>query len=147
VDESTSRSLMQLPDIDITVYAGSGANRRFLATHRNRVAGVAKECTLVFKIVNPHVVPQFATVEWTVRNRGLDADAFSDLGHRKMGMRLLQAEEHTSYVGTHHMDCIVRVNGLVYAARRVPVTIRDVHHHLQPPEKPSYTRLRIKRRR
>ncbi|MDZ4193631.1 MAG: CBASS cGAMP synthase [Pseudomonas sp.] len=147
VDERTSRSLMQLPDIDITVYAGTGANRRFVATHRNRVAGVAKDCTLVFTIANPHIVPQFATVEWTVRNNGLDADAFSDLGHRKMGMRLLQSEERTSYLGTHHMDCIVRVNGQVYAARRVPVTIRDVQHHVRPPATPSYTRLRMKRRR
>lgn len=147
VDERTSRSLMQLPEIDITVYTGTGANRRFVTTHRNQVPGVAKGCTLVFTIVNPHVVPQFATVEWTVRNKGPDADAFSDLGHRRMGMRLLQAEERTRYLGTHYMDCIVRVNGQVYAARRVAVTIRDVQHHVHAPAKPSYTRLRMKRRR
>lgn len=146
VDENTSRSLMQLPDIDIKVYVGTGANRRFVATHRNQVAGVAKGCTLVFTIANPHVVPQFATVEWTVRNKGLDADAFSDLGHRTIGIRLLQLEEHTRYLGTHHMDCIVRVNGQVYAARRVSVTIRDVQHRVHAPAKPSYTRLRLKRR-
>ena len=70
-----------------------------------------------------------------------------NLGHRTMGMRLLQSEERTRYLGTHHMDCIVRVNGQVYAARRVPVTIRDVQHHVQAPAKPSYTRLRMKRRR
>jgi hypothetical protein len=147
VDERTSRSLMQLPDIDITVYTGTGANRRFLATHRNQVVGVAKGCTLVFTISNPHIVPQFATVEWTVRNNGFDADAFSDLGHRTIGMRLLQSEERTRYLGTHHMDCIVRVNGQVYAARRIPVTVRDVQHHIHAPAKPSYTRLRMKRRR
>lgn len=147
VDERTSRSLMQLPDIDITVYTGTGAKRRFVANHRNQVAGVAKGCTLVFTIANPHIVPQFATVEWTVRNKGLDADAFSDLGHRRMGMRLLRSEEHTCYIGTHHMDCIVRVNGQVYAARRVPVTILDDQRHVHAPEKPAYTRLRMKRRR
>lgn len=146
VDDITSRSLMQLPEIDITVYTGTGANRRFVTTHRNQVAGVAKSCTLVFTIANPHVVPQFATVEWTVRNKGLDADAFSDLGHRTVGMRLLQSEENTRYLGTHHMDCIVRVNGQVYAARRVPVTIRDVQHRVNAPAKPYYTRLRLKRR-
>ncbi len=147
VDERTSRALMQLPDIAITVYTGTGANRRFVANHRNQVAGVAKGCTLVFTIANPHVVPQFATVEWTVRNKGLEADASSDLGHRRVGMRLLQAEERTRYLGTHHMDCIVRVNGQVYAARRVPVTIRDVQHHVHAPARPAYTRLSIKRRR
>lgn len=147
VDEQTSRALMQLPDIDISVYTGTGANRRFVANHRNQVAGVAKGCTLVFTIANPHIIPQFATVEWTVRNKGLEADASSDLGHRRMGMRLLQAEERTRYLGTHHMDCIVRVNGQVYAARRVPVTIRDVQHHVHSSARPSYTRLRMKRRR
>lgn len=147
VDERTSRALMQLPDIDITVYTGTGANRRFVANHRNHVAGVAKGCTLVFAIANPHIVPQFATVEWTVRNKGLEADASSDLGHRRVGMRLLQAEERTRYLGTHHMDCIVRVNGQVYAARRVPVTIRDVQHHIDAPARPAYTRLSMRRRR
>lgn len=147
LDERTSRALMQLPDIDIAVYAGSGKQRRFIANHRNKVAGVAKGCTLVFTIANPHILPQFATVEWTVRNKGPEADAISDLGHRRMGMGLLKAEERTQYFGTHHMDCIVRVNGQVYAARRVPVTIRDVQHHVHAPPRPSYTRLSMKRKR
>lgn len=147
LDEQTSRALMQLPDIDIAVYAGSGEQRRFVANHRNQVAGVAKGCTLVFTIANPHILPQFATVEWTVRNKGPEADAISDLGHRRMGMGLLQAEERTHYLGTHYMDCIVRVNGQVYAARRVPVTIRDVQHHVHAPPRPSYTRLNMKRKR
>ena len=147
VDERTSRALMQLPDIDIAVYTGGGEQRRFVSNHRNQVVGVAKGCTLVFTIANPHIIPQFATVEWTVRNNGLDADASSDLGHRRIGMRLLQAEERTQYLGTHHMDCIIRVNGQVYAARRVPVTIRDVQHHVHAPARPAYTRLRMKRRR
>lgn len=147
VDEQTSRALMQVPEIDIAVYTGSGRQRRFVSKHRNQVAGVAKDCALVFTIANPQVVPMFATVEWTVRNRGLDADESSDLGHRRVGMRMLQNEERTLYLGTHHMDCIVRVNGQVYAARRVPVTIRDVQHHVHNPAAPAYTKLRIKRRR
>jgi len=146
VDERTSRALMQLPDIDIAVYTGSGDQRRFVANHHNQVAGVAKGCTLIFSIANPHILPQFATVEWTVRNKGLEADAISDLGHRRMGMGMLQAEERTRYLGTHHMDCIIRVNGQVYAARRVPVTIRDVHHVHAPPQ-PAYTRFSLRRRR
>ena len=92
VDEQTSRALMQLPDIDIAVYTGSGDKRCFVANHRNRVAGVAKGCTLVFSIANAHILPPFATIEWTVRNQGLEAEAISDLGHRRIGMGLLQAE-------------------------------------------------------
>jgi hypothetical protein len=64
------------------------------------------------------------------------------LGHRRVGMRLLSAEEHTAYVGRHFMDCVVRLNGQVYAVRRVPVTIRDVRHVARNPLKPSYTKLR-----
>ena len=55
-------------------------------------------------------------------------------------------EERTRYQGTHHMDCIIRVNGQVYAVRRVPVTIRDVHH-VHRALQPSYTRLSMRRRR
>ena len=42
--------------------------------------------------------------------------------------------------------CIIRVNGQVYAVRRVPVTIRDVHH-VHRALQPSYTRLSMRRRR
>src|SRR5690606_11340670 len=35
VDEQTSRALMQLPDIDIAAYTGTGDKRRFVANHRN----------------------------------------------------------------------------------------------------------------
>ena len=146
VDEQTSRALMQLPDIDIAVYTGSGDKRCFVANHRNPAAGVAKGRTLVFSIANAHILPPFATIEWTVRNQGLEAEAISDLGHRRIGMGLLQAEERTRYQGTHHMDCIIRVNGQVYAVRRVPVTIRDVHH-VHRALQPSYTRLSMRRRR
>lgn len=121
VDEGSGRAVMQLPEIEVKVCTGTPP--RLVATYRNEVPGVAKDCMLSFAIVNPHVVPEFATVEWTVRNEGQEADQRSDLGHRRVGMRLLSAEEHTAYVGRHFMDCVVRLNGQVYAVRRVPVTI------------------------
>lgn len=147
VDEASGRAVMQLPEIDIQVLAGNP--KRPIARHRNEVPGVAKECSLVFTIANPHVVPEFATVEWTVRNEGHEADARSDLGHRRVGMRLLTTDERTAYVGRHFMDCVVRLNGQVYAVRRVPVTIRDVLHAERNPPKPSYTKLKslFRRRR
>lgn len=147
VDESSGRAVMQLPEIDIEVF--SGEQERPIARHRNEVPGVAKGCSLTFSIANPHVVPEFATVEWTVRNEGQEADVRSDLGHRRIGIRLLTMDEHTAYVGRHFMDCIVRLNGQVYAVRRVPVTIRDVKHVVRNPPKPSYTKLRsfFRRRR
>lgn len=140
VDESSGRAVMQLPEIDIEVFSKNP--RQFVARYRNEVPGVAKDCSLVFTIANPHVIPEYGTVEWTVRNEGLEADAESDLGHRRVGMRLLTADEHTAYVGRHFMDCVVRMGGQVYAVRRVPVTIRDVQHVVRNPPRPSYTKLR-----
>lgn len=140
VDETSGRAVMQLPEVEVKVFTGTPP--RLLATHRNEVPGVAKDCNLTFTIVNPHVVPEFAIVEWTVRNEGQEADLRSDLGHRRVGMHLLSAEEHTAYVGRHFMDCVVRLNGQVYAVRRVPVTILDVRHVARNPPKPSYTKLR-----
>lgn len=90
VDESSGRAVMQLPEIDVEVFTGNP--KRSIARHRNEVPGVAKDCWLVFTIVNPHVVPEFATVEWTVRNEGQEADVRSDLGHRRVGMRLLTTD-------------------------------------------------------
>lgn len=147
VDESSGRAVMQLPEVEIKVFSGNPA--RLIATHRNEVPGVAKDCSLTFIIVNPHVVPEFATVEWTVRNEGQEADQRSDLGHRRVGMRLLSAEEHTAYRGRHFMDCVVRVNGQIYAVRRVPVAVRDIQHAARNPPRPSYTKIRsfMRRRR
>jgi hypothetical protein len=140
VEEGSGRAIMQLPEIDIEVYTRNP--KTFVARHRNEVPGVAKDCDLAFSIVNDHVVPEFATIEWTVRNEGGEADARSDLGHRQMGMRKLSVEEHTAYVGRHFMDCIIRMNGQVYAVRRVPVNIRSVQHVARNPPRPAYTKLR-----
>lgn len=145
VDEQSGRAVMQLPDVDVQVFTGD--RKQFLARHKNEVPAVAKDCSLVFTIANPHVVPEYATVEWTVRNEGQEADARSDLGHRRMGMRLLGTDEHTAYAGRHFMDCIVRLNGQVFAVRRVPVTVRDVQHVPRNPPRPSYTKLKSHMRR
>src|SRR5450830_367070 len=146
VDETSGRALMQLPEIDVEVHAGNPLT--LVAHYRNEVPGVAKGSKLVFKIVNPHIVPEYATVEWTVRNEGTEADGRSDLGHRRIGIKLLSADEHTAYTGRHFMDCVIRQNGQVYAVRRVPVNIRDVQHVVRNPPRPAYTKLRsILRRR
>lgn len=140
------RALMVLPEIRIDVHARKP--RRHLATHLNGVPGVARDCDLVFTITNPHVVPDYATIEWTVRNAGRDADGVGDLGHRRSGTGLFTAEEKTRYVGRHHMDCVVRVNGQVYAVRRVPVVVRDVAYPgAVAVASPPWRRLRSARRR
>lgn len=147
VDEQSGRAVMVLPEIDIAVYSRNP--RAFVSKHRNEVPGVAKNSDLVFTIVNPHVVPDYALVEWTVRNEGEEADGRSDLGHRTAGIRQLSTEEHTAYAGRHFMDCIIRMNGQVYAVRRVPVQIRDVQRPSRNPPPPAYTKIRtfLRRRR
>lgn len=87
VEEASGRAVMQLPEIDITVHTRNP--KVFVARFKNEVPSVAKDCDLTFTITNPHVVPEYATVEWTVRNEGGEAEARSDLGHRTMGMRML----------------------------------------------------------
>jgi hypothetical protein len=140
VEEGSGRAIMVLPDIDIAVYTRNP--KTLVAKHRNEVPGVAKDCDLIFTITNPHVVPEFATVEWTVRNEGAEADTRCDLGHRKIGIRKLSAEERTAYAGRQFMDCIIRMNGQVYAVRRVPVNIRDIRHVPRNPPRPAYTKIR-----
>jgi hypothetical protein len=151
VEESSGRAVMQVPEIEINVYARDARatdRRRFVAKHHNEVPNVAKDCELDFRIINPHVVPEYATVEWTVRNEGEEADEVSDLGHSRSQTRLLESNERTAYAGRHFMDCVVRLNGTIYAVRRVPVMVTDATRPTRNPPRPAYTTLRkfIKRR-
>jgi hypothetical protein len=142
----SGRAVMTLPEIRIDVYARNP--KRFLTSHTNEVLGVARDCDLVFTITNAHIIPHMATIEWTVRNEGAEADILGDLGHSRAAVRLVTVDESTAYVGRHYMDCIVRVNGSVYAVRRVPVIVRDVKHlPVSAPKTPSWRRLTSARRR
>lgn len=145
VDAASGRSLMVLPEIQVEVFARSPT--RHIATHLNEVPSVAKDCDLKFTITNPSVVPQYATIEWTVRNAGDEAESVGDLGHSNVIAVGLQAEETTAYSGKHYMDCVVRNNGSVFAVRRVPVYIRDSAFPPRNPTRPSYTKLRSLLRR
>jgi len=147
VEETSGRAVMQLPEIEIEVY---GRNpKRQLAKHLNAVPVAATDCDLVFRITNPHVVPTYATVEWTVRNDGVESDYLGDLGHRRIGIRMLEVNERAAYAGLHFMDCVVRLNGQVYSVRRIPVNIRDIQYPPRNPPKPSYTKIfsTLRRRR
>ena len=136
---------MQVPDIDIRVYRRNP--KKLISQHRNEVPNVAKGCDLIFSIANPHVIPEFATIEWTVRNNGMEADEIGDLGHRRIGMRMLSADEVTKYAGLHYMDCIVRVGGSVYSVRRIPVDVKDIKYPLRNPALPFYKKIRSVRGR
>jgi hypothetical protein len=145
LDHHSGRALMQIPDIQVQVFDTKGG--MLLATYMNEVPGAGRNQYLTFSIVNRHIVPDFAMVEWTVRNDGADADALGDLGHKRGGIGLLSVDEHTAYIGKHYMDCVIRCNGSVYSARRVPVFIKVNSRPLIAQAKRSWTRLKTRRGR
>lgn len=145
LESTTDRAIMQVPDIDIKIYEQRGG--RLLATHRNEVPGVPKGRWLVFQIANRHVVPQYADISWTVRNVGDEADDIGDLGHVQRGINMQVAEESTAYLGKHYMDCVIRVNGSVFAVRRVQVNIEPDLQKARIQAQRSWTKLRTRKGR
>lgn len=144
-DDGADRALMVMPEISIQTYRRNP--KQLTHIFQNEVTAVAKGSDLIFTITNPHVIPDYATIEWTVRNDGDEASYIGDLGHRTIGYRQVSVEESTSYTGLHYMDCIVRLYGQVYAVRRVPVHVIDAQYPPRNPPKPSYTKIRSRRRR
>jgi Cyclic GMP-AMP synthase DncV-like, nucleotidyltransferase domain/Adenylyl/Guanylyl and SMODS C-terminal sensor domain len=140
-ESSMGKALSVVPIVDIDVKDARG-NRQ---TYRDAVPNVDKGASLRFRIVNPEVIPSWATVDWVVRNTGDEAAAINDIGHSKRGTRALECDETTRYTGRHFMDCIVRASGRAIAVRRVPVYIRPNDLRKAIPRKPWYRRF-VKRR-
>lgn len=145
VVDASGQALMVLPNIQIEVYARKP--ERHVVTHTNEVPSVSKNCDLKFRITNPHVVPQYATIEWTVRNAGQEAEAVGDLGHSRVRAMGFETEESTAYVGKHYMDCVIRLNGNIFAVRRVPVSVRATEYPARNPPRPAYVKSRIRGQR
>lgn len=145
VEPTTDRAVMQVPEIEISVYDRKGG--RCLTTYRNEVPRVPRDRWLLFRIANAHVIPQYADVSWTVRNDGEHAELRGDLGHVQRGIAKYTAEESTAYVGKHYMDCVVRVGGRVFAVRRVPVHITLDPQKLGAQAQRPWNKLRTRRGR
>ena len=145
VVDGRGTALMQIPDIRIDVFDESTG--RFITSHMNDVPAVTKRCNLRFSITNPQLVPRGAVVEWTVRNGDYEAESIGDLGHRRSGAGMFQSDlERTRYAGLQFMDCVVLLNGAVYALRRVRVNIVNFALPSRTAPKPSYTRIKSRRR-
>ena len=145
VESSTERAVMNVPDIDISVYDCRGGV--LLGTYRNEVPSVPRDRWLVFSIANRYIVPQYAGVSWTVRNDGDEASNIGDLGHVRHGIGSYSVEESTAYLGKHYMDCVIRLNGTVFAVRRVPVYIKPEEHAQRVQAQRSWMKLRTRRGR
>lgn len=145
VEPATDRALMQVPDIVVRVFDRQEGN--LLATHLNEVPSVSAKKWLVFELANKHILPAFADISWTVRNDGDEADRTGDLGHSKRGINMLATSESTAYLGKHYMDCVVRLNGTIFAVRRVPVHITSDQKRLLAPAQRQWTKLRTRKGR
>ena len=144
-ESGTNRALMQVPDIEVRVYDRRDGN--LLKTHLNEVPSVAKGRWLVFELANKHVLPDFADISWTVRNDGEEADYIGDLGHFRRGINMQTASESTAYLGKHYMDCVIRLNGTIFAVRRVPVHIQPEQEKILVQVQRSWTKLRTRKSR
>jgi hypothetical protein len=145
IEPATNRALMQVPDIAVRVFDRPDGN--LLATHLNEVPSVTRGQWLVFELVNRHVLPDFADISWTVRNDGEEADYIGDLGHFRRGINMYTASESTAYLGKHYMDCVIRLNGTIFAVRRVPVHIKPDQQQLLAQVQRSWTKLRTRKGR
>jgi Adenylyl/Guanylyl and SMODS C-terminal sensor domain len=145
VEPVTNLALMQVPDIEVRVY--DERDGKLLATHMNEVPSAAKDRWLVFDLVNKHVLPDYADISWTVRNDGEEAVHIGDLGHFRRGINMLTVEENTAYLGKHYMDCVIRLNGTIFAVRRVPVNIKPDQKILLAQAQRSWTTLRTRKGR
>lgn len=109
----------------------------------NRIGPVPRKMDIRFKIGNAADLPPGATVHWTARNSGTEAEAVNDLGHASPSG--IETEETTAYRGTHSMDVVVRLHGRIIGRRRVPVVVSGPLQVLRNPPRPAWAALNRKR--
>ncbi|NQW46384.1 MAG: hypothetical protein HQ464_01300 [Planctomycetes bacterium] len=115
----------QVGGIDIAVTARPKDSREGKTFKgRNLIGPVPKNYEITFQITTP--LPPMAEVEWTVRNRGNEAEAAGDLGHvGSHDDRGRSTMRTTRYNGNHSMDCVVREAGRVIRVARVTVFVLE----------------------
>jgi hypothetical protein len=146
-EEEPSSPVANLPATtlvpEIVITATVRKTGQHIAAYRNAVPPIPKECSLRFEIENWNMIPPDATIEWTVRNDGSEAENANDLGHvRARGRRERVVDERTLYEGRQYMDCIIRRWGQVIGRRRVPVQIQRHVYPLRNSPRPAYANKR-----
>ncbi len=127
------------PQVAITA---STKTRKFAG--RNGIGPIPKGCAIDFRLANAQQLPHGATLTWTVRNFGTEAEKINDLGHVKPDG--IEAHEDSAYKGKHFMDVVVRLNGRVIGSRRVPVEVSGLGMPLRNLPRPDWTRFRSKKK-
>ncbi|MBX9865105.1 MAG: hypothetical protein K2Y42_20375 [Hyphomicrobium sp.] len=108
----------------------------------NKIGPIPKGCEITFGLGNAHLLPDGATVTWTVRNAGAEAENENDLGH--LAGEGTSVKRDSAYRGAHVMDVRVKLNGSLIGSRRIPVTVTGLGMPLRNPPRPSWTKLRAK---
>lgn len=112
----------------------------------NKLGPIPKNCNVYFEITNPEIIPAGASIQWTVRNEGEEAEYVNDLGH-KIDSGSIKTMRNSAYKGTHYMDCVIKQYGRIIAFQRVPITISDTAMPRRNPVlRTSYTKLAGRRR-
>lgn len=124
-------------DPDVQIIATSG-RRRWEGL--NSLGPIPRGCNIRFVVANPHALPEGASVHWTVRNEGAEAEATNDLGHVS-GTGLIKDEE-SAYRGSHFMDVVVKLNGGIIGRRRVKVQVSGLGIPKRNPSRPAWTKFR-----
>ncbi|RWP23072.1 CBASS cGAMP synthase [Mesorhizobium sp.] len=140
--EALSRALATIqfvPEVAIEATVGSHT-----LSGINRIGPIPKGSDLTFTLMNAARLPIGATVSWTVRNSGDEAEQENDLGHRNTSSNTVT--ETTAYRGSHFMDVAVHLNGRLIGRRRVPVTVSSMGVPKRNPKRPAWTQLRRGRR-
>ncbi len=142
---ATSKALIALEfDPQVAAQATTRTMPRKTFTGINKLGPIPRDCDIEFTLLNAGLVPVGASIHWTVRNEGEEAENINDLGH-KAGTGAF-AVERSAYRGRQFMDVSVRLNGRVIGRRRVPVFITGVQMPPRnPKKKPAYVALRGRR--
>jgi len=145
--KSSSRALVAptfAPEVAVQAVTDHGVLRRTYSG-QNGIGPIPKDCTVTFTLANAYALPPGATVSWTVRNEGDEAELVNDLGHLAgVGQSV---SRHSAYTGVHHMDVSVKLNGRLIGRRRIPVDIRGAAPALPRPKpgRPANIKLRGRR--
>ncbi len=131
------------PDVEVVATTRGQNARQFHGM--NSIGPIPKDCDIKFELANAGDLPFGASVFWTVRNEGDEAEGENDLGH--IAGEGLTAHETSSYKGRHYMDVAIKLNGVLIGRRRVPVVIMGSGLPPRNPKKrPEYVKYRRKRR-
>ncbi|MEP0710224.1 MAG: CBASS cGAMP synthase [Parvibaculum sp.] len=132
-----------MPEIEVTATTRGQNPKSFHGM--NAIGPIPKDSDIQFQLSNAYALPIGATVYWTVRNEGDEAEIENDLGH--VSGTGLSASEHSAYKGRHFMDVAIKLNGVLIGRRRIPVTITGLGlPPRNPKKKPEYVKFRKKKR-